>query len=36
MVLRTSFVVLYRFVGEHLFYSWLPSTFRRFMSLFRP
>jgi len=34
MVLRTSLVVLYRFVGERLFYSWLLGTFCRFMSLF--
>ena len=36
MVLRTSPLVLYRFVGEHLSYSWLPGTFRRFMSLLSP
>jgi len=36
MVLRTSPLVLYRFEGERLSYSWLPGTFRGFMSLFSP
>ncbi|KPK74569.1 MAG: hypothetical protein AMJ89_05905 [candidate division Zixibacteria bacterium SM23_73] len=36
MVLRTSPLVLYRFVGERLSYSCLLGTFRRFMSLFSP